>query len=77
MKNRVNIYLERPANMKEQSVYINEKEVQNMNDPNKKENQEPVETDRNEKTELTIDELEKVAGGANFWFFDREDKRRR
>ena len=40
-----------------------------MNDPNKKENLE--ETKQEEKIELTDEEAEKAAGGADFWFWDR------
>ena len=43
-----------------------------MNDPVKKENQEQTKTDKNKKVPVTLDEMEKVAGGAGFWFFDND-----
>ncbi len=46
-----------------------------MSDPIKMDNQEPVETDKSKKTQITADELEKVTGGANFWFFDDERRK--
>ena len=48
-----------------------------MNDPNKKENMEQTETGKCEKIQITDEELEKVAGGANFWFFDDEKRKPR
>ena len=44
-----------------------------MNDPNKKEN--PKETEKDEKIQLTDEEAEKAAGGADFWFWDRERRK--
>lgn len=44
-----------------------------MDDPNKKVSQEEPEKD--EKIELTDEEAEKAAGGAGFWFWDREKKK--
>ena len=46
-----------------------------MNDSSKKENQEQIETDKNERIRVTDGEAEKVAGGANFWFFDDEKRK--
>lgn len=46
-----------------------------MNDPNKKENQEQGKTGKREKIPVTTDELDKVTGGANFWFFDDEKRK--
>ena len=46
-----------------------------MNDPNKKKNRGQIETGRIEKIPVTIDELEKVTGGANFWFWDDEKRK--
>jgi len=52
-----------------------------MNNPGKKENQEQEQTEnnKNEMTPVTLnlDELEKVTGGANFWFWDTERKKPR
>lgn len=44
-----------------------------MNDPNKKVNQE--ETPKDEKIQVPEDEAEKAAGGADFWFWDRERRK--
>lgn len=44
-----------------------------MNDPNKK--AEPEETGKDEKIEIAEDEAEKAAGGADFWFWDREKRK--
>ncbi|MBR3015594.1 MAG: hypothetical protein IKH57_00675 [Clostridia bacterium] len=44
-----------------------------MDDPNKKVKQEEI--DKNEKAQITDDEAEKAAGGANFWFFDDETRK--
>ena len=44
-----------------------------MNDPNKK--AEPEETGKDEKIEIAESEAEKAAGGADFWFWDRETKK--
>ena len=44
-----------------------------MDDPNKKEN--PKETEKDEKIQLTDEEAEKAAGGADFWFWDRERRK--
>ena len=52
-----------------------EREVQSMNYPNKKKNQKQIETDRNEKIQVTADELEKVTGGASFGFYDVEKRK--
>ena len=46
-----------------------------MNDPNKKNSQEQIKTNKNEKIQVTDNELEKVIGGANFWFFDDERRK--
>ena len=46
-----------------------------MNDPTKKENREQIETGKSEKVQVADNELEKVAGGANFWFFDDESRK--
>ncbi|MBR5345906.1 MAG: hypothetical protein IK127_08805 [Clostridia bacterium] len=46
-----------------------------MNDPNKKNSQEQIKTNKNEKIQVTDNELEKVTGGANFWFFDDERRK--
>ena len=46
-----------------------------MNDPNKKVNQEETETGKGEKIQVTDDEAEKAAGGADFWFWDREKRK--
>ena len=48
-----------------------------MNDQNKRENQKQIETGRSEKIPVTVDELEKATGGANFWFFDDEKRKPR
>ena len=45
-----------------------------MDDPNKKVNQEETEANKDESIQLTEDNLEKVAGGADFCFWDRERK---
>ena len=47
-----------------------------MNDLNKKESQEKNETGSNDKIELTVDELEKVVGGATFDLYEDENRRR-
>ena len=62
--------------MKKQSA-SKENEVQSMNDPNKKKNRKQIETDKSEMIQLTDNELEKVIGGANFWFFDDETRNSR
>lgn len=46
-----------------------------MADPNKKVNQEETETNKDEKIQLTENDLDKVVGGADFWFWDK-DKRK-
>ena len=43
-----------------------------MNDPAKKETLE--ETKKSDKIELTDEEMEEVAGGASFGFYDREKR---
>ena len=48
---------------------------QKMNDPNKKVNQEENEPDKDEKIQVTDNEAEKAAGGADFWFWDRERRK--
>ena len=46
-----------------------------MDDPKKKVNQEETETGKSEKIQVTDDEAEKAAGGADFWFWDREKRK--
>ncbi|MBR6186038.1 MAG: hypothetical protein IKQ41_07200 [Clostridia bacterium] len=46
-----------------------------MDHPNKKGNQKETETGKDEKIQLTDDEVEKVAAGASFGFWDREKRR--
>ena len=46
-----------------------------MNGPDKMKKQEQIETDKGEKILVADDELEKVTGGANFWFFDDERRK--
>ena len=53
------------------------KGVQSMNDPGKKENPEQIETGKGNKIHVSDEELEKVTGGANFWFFDDEKRKPR
>jgi hypothetical protein len=58
---------------KEKSNLPYRKEKRTMNDQNKKVN--PEETEKDEKTQVPEDEAEKVAAGANFWFWDRERRK--
>ena len=46
-----------------------------MDDPNKKVQQEETATDKNENLELSDDDSDNVAGGATFWFFDKEKRK--
>lgn len=46
-----------------------------MDDPNKKVQQEETATDKNENLELSDDDLDNVAGGASFGFYDREKRK--
>ena len=48
-----------------------------MNDSDKKGNQKQTVPGMSEKRPVTLDELEKVTGGADFWFFDDERRKPR
>ena len=43
-----------------------------MDDQNKKVNQKEIDKDR--KIQITDEEMEKVAAGADFWFWDKENR---